>query len=258
MPAITFSHKDIGSLTIDNGIDNAQWAYGLNTQTYPTFGGEVVQILSVYIDDLTLQGTCATYKQAELIYKYFARYLIMATQGHSKTPVPDESYNMDPMVFSYPARNWQFYIYPMAAPGFAYETGMVGPQWQMQAHIIDDSPDLSLIKNGIKAAAVKNIDSVLSNGFVNSQGSFSLTADISPKSGDPNTNPFQTDDQSASAEQAQASQWADYYNSLIPAYMSGNFSSLVGAVGSQPNFGRKKGTTQNSLQTTQSPKKKSS
>jgi hypothetical protein len=253
---IRFSHKYLGSLTIDNGIDEAQWAYGLNTQTYPTYGGEVVQILSVYIDDLTMTGTCATYKQLEHIYKFFSRYLIIATQGKAQSPTPNESYNLEPMICSYPTRNWQFAIYPKSVPGFGYQTGMVGPQWQLQAHIIDDSPDLSVIKDGIKAAAIKDISSTLDGGSAKQIGTFSLTGNISPHSNNPNTNPFQSGDQSDSAAQAQASKWADYYSSLIPAYMKGDFSSLVGAVGSQPNFGKNnQNATHNSLQQKKTPTK---
>ncbi len=255
MPEINFYHSYVGSLSIDNGVDEAQWAYGLNLQHYPTYGGEVVQILSVFIDNLTLTGTCSTYAQLEAIYKYFTHYLIGATQGHSQTPVPNESYNLDPMTFTYPDRNWTFQIYPLAAPGFQYRTGGIGPQWQLQAFIIDDSPDLGVIKDGIKAAAVKSVN--LNGGTPAQIGTFSLTGDISPKSGNPNADPFQTEDPSALAEQAQAAQWADFYNSLLPSYMTGNFASLASTSGSKPNFGQraqKRGT--NSLHTKVAPKRR--
>ena len=241
MPAVTFTHSYAGTLTIDTGVDMSSWGYGLNTQTYPTYGGEVVQILSVYIEDLTLSGTVSSYAQLETIYRYFAKYLIAATQGHNKTATANESYNLDPMIFTYGARNWKFFIYPKSLPGYTMQRGAVGPQWQLQAHVIDDSPDLSVIKDGIKAAATKSIASVIDPVLPRATGIFNLTGNISPKYGNPNADPFQTSDPFVRQEAAQASQWADFYNSLIPAYMKGDFSSLTGVVGSQPNFGTRAG-----------------
>lgn len=252
MAKVTFSHSYCGHLTIETGIDYSAWSYGLNTQTYPTFGGEVVQILSVFIDDLTLKGTVSSYAQLETIYRYFAKYLIAATQGHTRSPVPNESYNLDPMTFIYPARGWTFYIYPLAVPGFAYATGTVGPQWQLQAHVIDDSPDIGVIKDGIEALSIKSINSVAGTP-VKTQGTFKLSGNISPKYGNPNADPFQTDDPFNRQEATQAGQWADYYSSLIPAYMKGDFSSLTGVVGSQPNFGKKGKADQHSVKVTQTP-----
>lgn len=250
MPSITFTHSYAGTLTIDTGVDMSRWGYGLNTQTYPTYGGEVVQILSVYIDDLTLTGTVSSYAQLETIYRYFAKYLIAATQGHNKTAVANESYNLDPMIFTYGARNWKFFIYPKSVPGFAMEMGAVGPQWQLQAHVIDDSPDLSVIKDGIKAMSVKNIGKAIGSSSPPATGTFTLNGNISPKYGNPNADPFQTDDPFARQEAAQAKQWADFYNSLIPAYMKGNFASITGVVGSQPNFGQRGGGTKSTMTVT--------
>lgn len=237
MGQVLFSHpnKAVGNLAIDNGVDSAQWGYGLNTATFPTFGGEVVQILSVYIDDLTLVGTLSTYKQMEAIYSYFTSYLQVSSQGRSVTPVGSadtttgSAYNLQPMTFSYPDRGWQFQIYPTAVPGFRYGREVVTPTWQVTCHIIDDSPDLDLIKDGIKALATSSL--------VNGE-SFNLNGEISPQFGNPDTDPFETYTSGIAAQQQQISQYADYYNSLIPAYMQGDFSALTAGVGSTPNFGQ--------------------
>lgn len=242
MSSIVFNHSWAGELIIGTGIDDASWGYNLNMANYPTYGGEVVQILSVYIDDLMLQGTVSTYAQMENIYSYFAEYFIAATQGSSQHPKPGESYNLDPMTFHYAERNWSFRIYPKAAPGFRYMTGMTGPQWRLQAHVIDDSPDLNLLKEGIKGMVIPNsgIGGVMGDkSVIRQQGTFSITGNISPKSGNPETDPFQTFNQGVEVAQSDISKWSDYYSGLIPAYMKGDFSQLTGVVGSQPNFGRK-------------------
>jgi hypothetical protein len=256
MATLTFSHPIAGSLTIDTGIDTAQWAYGLNTVSYPTYGGEVIQILSVYIDDLTLVGPITTYKQMEAIFRFFVDYMVSATQGTNATPDQGASaYNLDPVDFYYSERNWHFKLYPMSLPGFTYSGQMVNPTWTMQAHVVDDSPDLKLITDGIKGAIVSaintndlNVASTLVNEFnVQVQGSivpgnmntsFSLSGNLDPTNQNPNTDPFQTLDPNAQKESAQVTGYADYYSSLISSYFNGDITNLATNIGSSPAFGQ--------------------
>lgn len=223
---VHFSHPKIGTLTIETGLDIANWGYNLNTAVFPTYGGEVVQILSVYIDDLKLSGSVATYSQCEAIYSYFASYFQIATQGRVAKPHPGQSsYNTDPVSFVYPEREWDFKIYPMSAPGFSYNWDAVTRQWQLVAHVIDASPDLDPIKDSIKNQVIQQ----QLDGFARING------EISPDSGNPETNPFQTYDQAAEVTTAAVKKNSDYYNSLIPAYAKGDFSALTGGLGATPS-----------------------
>jgi hypothetical protein len=227
-PAGSSLASQIGSLTIENGIELAQWGYNLNTQTFPTYGGEVIQILSVYIDDLTLGGTVATYSQCEAIYSYFGKYFQIATQGRNTSGVPGQSsYNLDPIIFTYPERGWSFQLTPKSTPGFAYDWDAVGRVWQLQAHIIDESANSSI--QSIKDAITTQVIQQGISDFAK------LNGEISPDSGNPETNPFQTYDQTAQATTAAVKKYADYYNSLIPAYLQGDFTSLTGGLGSTPS-----------------------
>jgi hypothetical protein len=233
---LTFTHPNsyVGTLIVENGIDQAQWAYNLNTQVYPTYGGEVVQILSVYIDDLTLGGSITTYQQAELIYAYFARYFQVATQGRSGTPniSSGDAYNLKPMRFQYPMRGWDFKLYPKSAPGFRYDVETVNPVWVMTAHIIDEHNEgggLQAVKSTIQDAAVKKL---MSNTTLDTFGR--LTDQISPNSGDPNTDPFQTFNEGDQAASKALGGLSDYYASLINGYQNGNFAGITGGVGSKP------------------------
>lgn len=232
--AISFQHEYAGTLVIDNGLDDAQWGYNLNTVTFPTYGGEVVQVLSVYIDDLTLMGTCATYKQIEAIYGYFATYFQSATQGKQPNNIAGDvanggSYNRYPVFFSYPHRNWYFKIFPKMVPGFHIGREVVTPTWQLTAHVVDDSPDLALIKDGIKAIATQ--------GKLPDGGTLSINGEISPTQGNPDTDPFQTYTAGIAQQQATIQKYSDYYNSLLPAYAQGDFSALTGGIGATPSFG---------------------
>lgn len=244
MASVTFQHDYVGDLVIDNGINSAQWGYNLNSQTYPTYGGEVVQILSVYIDHVTLQGTCATYRQIEAIYSYFAAYLQTATQGKSGSPKVGDSttsgaYNLSPVKFHYPERNWVFDIYPQSVPGFRYGREVVAPTWQMMAFVIDDSPDLDLIKSGLKALAVTKMQ----NGDV-----LSINSEISPESGNPDTDPWETYLGTGAQAQATIQQYATYYNNILSSWSNDDFSSLTLGLGSNPNPPAKKNASSSSTQ----------
>src|SRR5271170_2407716 len=81
---LLFHHELVNNgvpLVITTGLDEVGWAYALNIATFPTYGGEVVQILSVYIDDMEAEGTVRTYEEAEAIYTFFMKYFTVATQG---------------------------------------------------------------------------------------------------------------------------------------------------------------------------------
>ena len=217
-PVFHHDYSDIGTLTIENGIDQCAWGYNLNTAVIPTYGGEVIQILSVYIDDVTIGGTVSTYSQAEAIYSYFATYMQYATQGPSQTPQAGSSYIAEHMTFTYPARGWTFQIFPKTAPGFAYSFDTVAPTWQITAHVEDDNPNLRPIKNAI-ASSVASTASITSFKRLNGE--------ISPQQGDPESDPFQTYSSGNVTTGLQSA--ANFYNSLVNAYATGNFNALTAA-----------------------------
>lgn len=146
---IIFSHPNIGlpDLILDTNPDQIVWSYGLNTQNYQTFGGEVVQILSMFIDDMTIAGTVKSYKKMEKIYEWFVAYMQLSTQGNRQL------YDTTPITFYYPARGWKFLLQPKAAPGFKYGTQVVAPTWSLKATVVE-SPES--FENLIKTEAEMN------------------------------------------------------------------------------------------------------
>jgi hypothetical protein len=235
-PATTvfFKHPNpyVGDLTVENGLDQANWGYNLNTQVYPTYGGEVVQILSVNISDLTLGGSITTYRQAQLIYSYFARYMQVATQGTTGVPNPvtNDAYDLQTMNLQYPMRGWNFQLMPKAAPGFTYDVELVNPTWSMTAQIVDTANQqgsLRDIKAAIQSSAVQGLMNQTDNGFN------TLTDQIGPPTGDPNTDPFQTFNGEDSAAESALGGLADYYASMVNGYKSGSFTSIAN-LGSKP------------------------
>lgn len=235
---LLFSHPKVGSLTINTGMDEIGWEYKLNTANWPTYGGEVVQILSVYIEDLLIKGSIRTYQDMEEIYKFFAKYMLVATQGSKGVG----SYDQTPMTMAYSPRQWTFYIQPKSAPGFRYETETVNPEWQLQAHVVDDTPDVDALKELVVSRVLNGEDNQ----------NFALSGIISPDSGDPANNPFSAPGTvsgntfkplSEAQTQEDINKYADYYNSLIPAYMKGDYSSITSEIGSKPAFGIGRGTS---------------
>lgn len=230
---VGFYHPTVGSLTVRTGIDQISWGYGLNTQRYPTYGGEVIQILSAYVDDLTVTGTLQTYMDMEVFYSYFMRY----TQAASAMGPRDDR----PMTFTYAHRGWSFNIIPTSVPGYRKATDVVAPQYKLVAFVDDSAGDADDLKDLITTEAEMKLalgDSTENFGLEGKIGFI----DQNPFS-DPNTDFKQNFDPTANIKKI-----GDYYATLIPAYTKGDFDAVFSGVGSQPAFSAtiaNKGTTSN-------------
>ena len=55
MAGVRFQH-DVGTLDLRLPPTQVEWDYKLNTQTYQTYAGEVVQLLSVNFNKVSFQG----------------------------------------------------------------------------------------------------------------------------------------------------------------------------------------------------------
>ncbi|HEY1644883.1 MAG TPA: hypothetical protein VGF75_00670, partial [Candidatus Saccharimonadales bacterium] len=127
-------------LSIGIKPNQLSWQYQLNTQSYPTYAGEVVQILSAYIDNISIEGDVRTYVDMELIYRWFIAYMTIATQGVTGSPVLSNilRYDDDPITMNYPHRGWTLQIRPLSLPTLTYGTDVVVPNWQMEAAVVED------------------------------------------------------------------------------------------------------------------------
>lgn len=231
---LLFSHELVNGgepLVVTTGADEIGWSYALNVAEFPTYGGEVVQILSVYIDDVTIEGTARQYEDVEEIYGFFMEYFTIATQG--STAASANKYSQVPMIMEYAHRGWRFEIQPLEAPGFTYATETVAPRWQIKAHMVDKTPDVSKLQELVVEELID-------------QEQFSLKGVISPESGNPAQNPFIAPgtflgDKFVESTAKQAAEGVtkigDYYNSLLPSYLDDDFFEAQTAIGAKPNFG---------------------
>lgn len=248
MPGVLFEHSKVNDgnpLVIDTGMNEVMWGYGLHVAKFPTYGGEVVQILSAYIEDMTVAGTVPSYAKAEEIYSFFMQYFVKATQGEGH----GTRYEQEPMIMHYPHRSWTFEIQPLTAPGFVYSSETVAPVWSITAHVVDRGLDVE----SLKAMVVKETIHEQQH-----KDEFKLTGVISPDSANPALNPFiapvtptgkkgpnglpEFKEAEAKAVTAGLGKIADYYNHLLPAYLEGNFEDIITAAGAKPAFGHESTT----------------
>lgn len=229
--SVQFYHPDMPqgtdkTLIVSTGLDGVKWSYELNVQSFPTYAGEVVQILGAYINDMTISGTVHTYYEMEQIYKYFATYLSIASQGTGVVE-GEGAYNQTAMTMIYAHRGWQFKIQPITLPGFKYSRDVVAPTWQLTAHIVDGTGDVRSVEDMVKTSILNQSEN----------GGFDLTGEIGYTADNPFSAPY-PGNFDPNKTGASFSDFADYYNKLIPAYMQGDFSSITQGLGSKPAFGQ--------------------
>lgn len=222
MPIIQFSHPKLRvPLVVDTGVNEITWSYNLNVQTYPTYAGEVVQILSAFIDNISVIGDIRTYTDMERIYGWFLDYIQIATQGADPGGL---SYQEDPVTMVYAERNWTIDIHPISLPGFRMATDVVVPQWQVQAAVAKQpaGDDLIMVSTIAQAEAILGKDT----GFLTLSGNIGF--DESNPFSDPAARPANTDGAMPTLNQ-EFTALSDWYNSLVPAYLQKDFTSILGA-----------------------------
>jgi hypothetical protein len=230
---LIFTHPQVrngGPLVITTGADSIKWSYSLNTVSYPTYGGEVVQILSVAINDVNVMGTCRSYAQMEDIYSYFLEFVQIVTQGRGSDPTAGvSSYNQQPMTMQYVNRDWTFKIVPRALPEFRKGREVVAPEWRMSAYMVDDSYDLQELQDLVRM------------GYSLHGEEFELTGGIGYTAANPFSDPF-TDGKGGQEHfdpdktRAAWEDVGDYYNKIIPSWLQGDFDSLTQNFSASPAF----------------------
>jgi hypothetical protein len=198
-----------GSLVVPTGANTIKWGYGLNTVTYQTYGGEVVQILSAYITDMNIGGDVQSYYQMEDIYLWFLVYMNVATQGPNDPGQPGvSSFNEEPVNMWYPHREWNFQLRPKALPGLHMGRDVVAPTWQMTASVVEADVDAEAFTL---------------------QGAMEGLKEIQAGIGYEEENPFSTVNGGAynhAYVMDTGAKIADWFNTLISKYQSQDFEDL--------------------------------
>lgn len=233
---IQFSHPRMPDpLRVRVKPNSIEWSYRLNTANFPTYGGEVIQILSVYIDDMTITGNTRSYAEMENVVRWFTNYIQYATQG--KTGRGEDGYDSRPVTMSYPERGWVFELIPKALPSFKYGRDITVPEWSMTAAVAEPQWGISQssadeLKNAILQEKFKtqifereNIElfgkatvntSAVASGY---ETAFNFSAD------DPFSGPTKAEYKEDKLR-GQYDDVAEWFNNLIPSYLDANFEDL--------------------------------
>lgn len=228
MPTVHFTYARNSKqpdLYIETGANQISWQYNLNTQTYPTYGGEVVQILSVSMGNMTIVGDVPSYRKMEEIYKWFVYYLQDATQGNASS----SGYSEARVTMRYPERGWSFQIQPMSLPGMRYGREVVVPSWQMKAHVIDSDKALEELAISDNLAELDFFKTSVTAGIQFRQANpFSDPIGILAKD-DPSYPLWQdyAKIQGAVDTQAELDDLASRLNNVINSYLDGSYTDII-------------------------------
>lgn len=156
-PKQTRVRSEDGVLEIQTGADEITWGYGMNTKRYPTYGGEVVQILSTYAEKMTIRGTCQNYKELTRIYEFFKEYIFYTTGGASVVNAGNTERKQKYLKLFYPARRWSFVIMVTDISNFRMARDVAAPEWEITAEIVSEND-----RNRLGSERVDRFASVLS------------------------------------------------------------------------------------------------
>ena len=225
---IRFSHSHPllanNPLYVRSGANAIKWAYHLNTSVIPTYGGEVVQILSCVVGPISIEGNVAgrihptkkgtldpdytPNEELKDIADWFLTYMHIAGTVGTKHPVRDET----AVLMEYPARGWSFYIQPTQLNGFRYAVDQPSPTWQIVAEIVADND-----RNQLAVKTMESMtDAVTSNQILSRMQRF---ANIGFDPNSPWIDPLAA--QNATTD---LKKFGDNFKALLGAWSSGDFS----------------------------------
>lgn len=242
---LVFSHPSVpGSLYVHSGANAIEWSYDLNTQTTPTIGGEVTQILSCLVGPMTISGQTAGlrtdiegsprpkqtgYSTAESynpndelknIVDWFLTYMHAAGTTGKGSRLRDER----AILFQYPERQWDFYIQVTSLDGFTYDKTVYAPEWSITAEVVSDNA-----LNFFRGITMNNFTDNLTNRKLLSGFSFAGgVADTNKNFGQDGSggkNPFLNPAISASASEV-AKRMGNNFQALVAAWSTADFANF--------------------------------
>lgn len=124
--ARAFIGNSTNGFTFPFNPDSASWTYANNTQSFDTIGGRVVQLLSVSITDMQINGKSGSRNELQRMVEAFRR--IMQWQVETQQPVS----------FRVPSRKWNFRVYISDVPQVGWDVTTVTYPWQMALKVVED------------------------------------------------------------------------------------------------------------------------
>jgi hypothetical protein len=179
MAGVIFSHPVVGDIHLRLPPTSVEWTYNMNTQTFDTYAGQVVQLLSINFDQFVISGKFGKegpwgrrienrqlvdrditefddYKTTEpyaiglaQMTAYFRNYFSIASQGNNSHL--QGNYNQTPVSLTYQgaldvpidtgkAETWL--IYPTSFPSYRRSNQDFAPEWQVHAEVYEPATDI--------------------------------------------------------------------------------------------------------------------
>ena len=127
--------------------ESIAYHFDIKASATNTVGGRVVQVFGTRISDLIVTGSFGVGSWEE--QQQFLSDIITDMQGQEGQLGPNGFYGgSQPIVFSYPPRNWNFDVYLLqyTQPGGSFsvvlDNEIINPQWTLDMFIVNDNGGL--------------------------------------------------------------------------------------------------------------------
>jgi hypothetical protein len=106
--------------------DTVNWGYKENTVSRDTIGGRVVQLLSVMVTGISVQGKAGSREELQTMSENVRQIM----EYHIKT--------LRPVTFRVPSRRWDFKVYVTAMPQIGWDVSSTSYPYQLQLEVEED------------------------------------------------------------------------------------------------------------------------
>lgn len=145
-------NANLGSYTFNIDPSTVSWTYRLNTKSFDTYGGKVIQVLSCRVENLQIGGSLSQkgiIKQFDEMKEFESDVLsIMESQAKSKEPIE----------FNFPAVQWNGQVFLVGYSDVKYDTKTSAVHYTLSMMVdsgfdalktIDSAEGLDAIPDGV-------------------------------------------------------------------------------------------------------------
>jgi hypothetical protein len=134
--------------------DNVSWNFNVRTQSTPTIGGKVIQVLGVDVSDMTVSGSFG--KGGRVEQQRFLEWVIGRTRAQTEE---DKAI----VRFRLPDKGWDFGVKIKSLTEGSSRTSVdlsttnINPSFTLTLHVEDDLQNITELKRAAQAAYVANL-----------------------------------------------------------------------------------------------------
>lgn len=130
IPSPTQAHAYLGNSKVHHTFkfnpNTVQWSYKENTVSMDTIGGRVVQLLSINIEGMSVEGVAGSRDELQRL----ATNISAIMDYHVATLLP--------VTFRVPSRRWDFRVYVQALPQMGWDVAATSYPYALQLLVVDD------------------------------------------------------------------------------------------------------------------------